>query len=609
MTRRRTRILGIVAAGALALTACAGQEGTDGDSPAPGTDAATDTESDGDTDATDDETDAEAPAASGGVITVAETNQFNSFNPSETNANMDINSKVVGMTRSDFIYLDNELNIVPDESFGTYEMVSEDPLQVKYTVNESSVWSDGNAVDKGDMLLAWAVQSGHFNGEPNEEGAPDPSFFAYAGSTEGLGLTDLPEFEDDRTMTLTYSEPYVDWEISYSLAMPPAHVVAERAGMTEEELVTLLESATPGEANEQLTALAEVWNTDFTVEQMPSGEDENLLVSSGPMIVSEFVPEQSITLVRNENYGGDLAAQVDEITVRFIGDAAAAISALRNGEVDVIAPQPSTDTIQQLEALDGVTVLQGDQLSYDHIDLRMDAGAFADENVRRAFLMTVPRQQIVDRLVVPVNPEAEVLNSQIYVISEGDLYEAAVAENGSEEYAEVDIEGARELLAGATPTVRILYNNENPNRVDAFSMIQASAQEAGFVVEDAGMGVGWGGELANPDNDASIFGWISSGVGSAGVPQLFSSTGGGNYNGYNNPEVDALATELMTELDPDAAEGIKRQIDTHLFADAYGLPLFQSSGLIAHNDNIGGIEYMPNQTGVWWNFWEWTVNS
>ena len=239
----------------------------------------------------------------------------------------------------------------------------------------------------------------------------------------------------------------------------------------------------------------------------------------------------------------------------------------------------------------------------------MNAGAFEDENVRRAFLKTIPRQQIVDRLVVPVNPEAQVLNSQLYVISEGGLYEDSVAENGSEEYAEVDIEGAKELLAGATPTVRILYNNENPNRVDAFAMIQASAQEAGFVVEDGGMGTGWGGELANPDYDASIFGWISSGVGSAGVPQLFSSTGGGNYNGYNNPEVDALITELMTELDADAAEAIKRQIDAHLFADAYGLPLFQSSGLIAHNDTIGGIEYMPNQTGVWWNFWEWTVNS
>ena len=34
-------------------------------------------------------------------------------------------------------------------------------------------------------------------------------------------------------MTLTYSEPYVDREIAYSLAGMPAHVVAEKAGIDE----------------------------------------------------------------------------------------------------------------------------------------------------------------------------------------------------------------------------------------------------------------------------------------------------------------------------------------------------------------------------------------
>lgn len=596
MTRRRTRILSIAAVGALALTACAGQD----------TDTGTDTSTDG-TDSTTD-----APERTGGTVRVAETNAFTSFNPNESDANMDINSKVVGTTRSDFIYLDNDLNIVQDPSFGTYEKVSDDPLVVKYTVNESSVWSDGNAIDKGDLLLAWAVQSGHYNGPANADGSPEPAFFSFAGSTEGLSLTDMPEFDDERTMTVTYEKPYVDWEIAFSMAMPPAHVVADRAGMTEEELVTLLESATPGEANEQLTAVADAWNTAFVVNQMPSGEDADLLLSSGPMIVTDFVPEQSITLGLNESYGGDLDPQVDEITVRFIGDSAAQIAALRNGEVDIIAPQPSVDTVQEVKAIDGVTVLEGSQLSYDHLDLRHNApdSPFADADVRKAFLMTIPREAILDRLIRTMTPDAEVVNSQIYLPTEGDLYTQSVEVNGSDAYAEVDIEGAKELLAGATPEVRILYNNGNPNRVDTFAMIQESAAQAGFNVVDGGAGpTEWGGLLASVDYDASIFGWISSGVGSAGVPQIFSTSGGGNYNGYTNAEVDTLATELMVTTDDDAAQDIKRQIDTHLFSDAYGLPIFQGPGLLVHSDVIGGVEYMSNQTGVWWNFWEWSVNE
>src|SRR5690606_12476804 len=186
MTRRRTRILGIVAAGALALTACASQDPDTPDDPG----------TDGTTEGTDE------TAASGGTVRVAETNAFTSFNPSVGANNLDINSKVLGTMRSDFIYLDNDLNIVQDESFGTYEVLSEEPLQVQYTINDDVVWSDGNAIDKGDMLLAWAAQSGYF-----DDG--ETILFQWAGSTEGLALTSMPEFDGERTMTLNYDEPYV----------------------------------------------------------------------------------------------------------------------------------------------------------------------------------------------------------------------------------------------------------------------------------------------------------------------------------------------------------------------------------------------------------------
>ena len=77
----------------------------------------------------------------------------------------------------------------------------------------------------------------------------------------------------------------------------------------------------------------------------------------------------------------------------------------------------------------------------------------------------------------------------------------------------------------------------------------------------------------------------------------------------SNEEVDALATQLMVTTDADEAEGIKRQIDALLWGDAYGATFFQSPGLVVHSEDVQGVEYMPNQTGVWWNFWEWSLNS
>lgn len=553
---------------------------------------------------TDDDSGDNGGEATGGTVRVAETNIFFSFNPDHADNNMDINSKIVGATRSDFQYINPDLELVKDESFGTFEKTSDDPLTVEYTINEDMAWSDGNKLDKADMLLQWAIWSGHFDGE-GEEG---PNFFAYAGDTSGLGLTDLPEFDGEQNMTLTYSEPYVDWEIAFGMGTAqPAHVIAERAGLeSEEALVELLETAKPGQANPQLQKVADVWNNDFNHKTLP--DDESLYLSSGPMIVSDMVEDQSLTLVRNEAYEGENKAGVDEITVRFIGDASAQVTALRNGEVDIIAPQVTTDTTEQIAAIDGVEMLEGSQLAYDHVDLSFRTDVFQDENVRKAFLKTIPRQDIVDKLIKPMYEDAEVVNSQLYLPSEGDNYTASVDENGSSEYAEVDIEGAKELLDGATPRVRILYNNENPVRVDAFQLIQESAEQAGFQIVDAG-NKDWGNMLTGDQYDASLFGWVSSGVGNAGIPQLFDSQGGGNYSGYASDTVDELNADLMTEVDADAAEEIKRKIDAELWADAFGAPLFQSPGVLAFSDAVSGMEYMPNQTGVWWNFWEWGIES
>ncbi|GAB97658.1 putative ABC transporter substrate-binding protein [Kineosphaera limosa NBRC 100340] len=573
-------------AAALALSACASQSGDPGAGDGTG-----------------------SPAASGGAIRVAETNAFTSFNTSHANTNLDINSKIVGLTRSGFTYIDPELNLVHDDSFGTMEKISDSPLTVKYTIKDGVNWSDGNPVDKGDMLLQWAILSGHFDA-PGEDAKP--KFFQYAGSTDGLNLTAKPTFENDRTMTLVYSEPYVDWEIAFDMnlgtAAQPAHVVAKRAGLADEAaLVSLLESATPAQANEQLAAVAKVWGEDFTTKTLPS--DPEMYLSNGPMIVSQMEQDQSVTLKRNEAYTGNRAAKVDEITVRFIGDAAAQIAALRNGEVDVIAPQATTDTVEQVKGLQGVNVLEGSQLAYDHVDLSFDSDVFKDANVRKAFMMTIPRQQIVDRLIKPMYPQAEVVNSQLYLPSEGEAYTKAVEANGSAPYHDVNIEEAKKLLAGKTPTVRILYNNGNPIRVDAYSMIAQSASQAGFRVQDMGS-ADWSQKLGDGTYDASLFGWVNPGVGNAGIPQLYSSTGGGNYGKYRSAEVDALAKSLLTEIDPAKVDDIKRQIDKHLWDDGFGATLFQSPGIVGVSDQVGGLDvYMPNQTGVWWNFWEWTVKS
>ncbi|WP_326948107.1 ABC transporter family substrate-binding protein [Arthrobacter sp. RIT-PI-e] len=584
----------MAAAAALALSACAANTGT--------------------------ETPSETPEgeASGGSIRVVEVNAFSSFNSNSSTGNVDINGKIAYATHSGFVYLNNDLEIVENEDFGTMEVLSEDPLSVRYTVNEGVNWSDGEPVDGGDLLLTWAYSSGFFDDSNNEEGdaATGTTYFDYAGDTSGLGLTERPEIgEDGRSITLNYSEPYADYQIAFGLLSDggiatPAHVLAEKAGIGDEDaLIEAIQSAPEGDLENpterpDIQALADFWNTGFDTKSLPS--DQSLYLSNGPFIASAVTPEQSMTLVRNEDYTWGPTPQADEVIVRYIGEAPGQIQALQNGEVDIIAPQASADTVEQLEGLEGITVQRGNQLSYDHLDLNY-SGVFEDENVREAFMKVIPREQLVDTIIRKLNPEAEPLDSQLF-LQDAAAYEESASNNGSDAYAEVDIEGARELLDGATPEVRIMYNRDNPNRLNSYTLIAESAREAGFNVVDGGLGASdWGAALGGGTYDAAIYGWIQTGAGVSGVPQIFKTGSGSNFNGFSSPEADELMDELIVTTDPDEQNALQVQIDKLIWDSKYGLPLFQVPGIEAYSDAVTGIEYMPNQTGVWWNVWDWEV--
>ena len=212
---------------------------------------------------------------------------------------------------------------------------------------------------------------------------------------------------------------------------------------------------------------------------------------------------------------------------------------------------------------------------------------------------------LVDKIVKKLDPEAKPLDSQLFVPDQA-LYTESVKDNGSSAYQDVDIEGAKKLLNGATPEVRIMYNKDNPNRADMFALISESAAKAGFKIVDGGLGKSdWGKALGDGSYDATIFGWINSGVGVSGVPQIFKSGNDSNFNQFSDPEADKLMEELIVTTDKGKQDALIKQIDQKIWASAYGLPLFQAVGVDAYSDRITGVKYMPNQTGVWWNFWEW----
>ncbi|GAA2172207.1 ABC transporter family substrate-binding protein [Agrococcus versicolor] len=564
----------------------------------------------------------------GSSITVAWNQPFFSANGSTSFGNATANNNINYMTYGGFNFYDATPELQQDESFGSYELVSEDPLQVQYTVAEGVQWSDGVAVDSADMLLNWAALSGFYNtedfdpaefqdpetGEFTTQFPEDTVFFdSGASPTEGLGLVqEVPEInEDGRGVQLNYSSFYVDWELAFQAGLP-AHVIGQQALGIEDpqEAKDAVVAAIQDGDTADLAAIADFWNTGFNFTEMP--DDESILVASGPYQITDFVLNDYITLSANENYVGDHQPQVEQVTVRFITDPLAAVQALQNGDVDVIAPQATADVRQQLDSLDGVTVQYGDDATYEHVDLQFDQsrnpGVFSSLEARQSFLYTIPRQEIVDTLIVPLNPEATIRDSAVFLPgAEG--YDESVANSGVDAYAEVDIDQAialREQAGLAEGTeVCLLFASTNPRRVQEFQLMQQSAALAGWNLTDCSSPE-WGGLLGTPGAyDASLFGWQSTSLGVASSGPNFSTDGINNMSFYSNPEMDDVVAQLNGEADPAEQIRLQQEIDRILIEDAFGLTIFQFPAVSAWSDRITGLDPAPLAPTIFWNIWDW----
>ncbi|MFZ2963785.1 MAG: ABC transporter family substrate-binding protein [Rhodoglobus sp.] len=569
----------------------------------------------------------------GSVVAVGVEGGFTSYNAGTSYGSTPTNVDIAYATNTGFNYYDDELNLVRDESFGSYEKLADEPLTVRYTVADGVTWSDGTAVDAADLLLEWVAASGAYNatdfdpadfkdpetGAFTEEFPDDVVYFDSGANPDrptGIGLVSrLPEISDDRkSITLVYDAPYVDWELAFygttSTGLPAHVAVGHALGIEDpQDAKDALVSAVVDRDEKDLASISAFWNTGFIVTDMP--EDPSLVVGSGPYIITDLVAGQYVELTANELYTGARQPHFGQVLVRFVDDPLAAVQALMVGAVQVITPQANPAVLDALRQLDS-TVVSGYEATFEHLDLQFEAsksGHFGDPRVREAFLKTIPRQQIVDDLVVPLWPDAATRDSLLFTPgAEG--YAEAVAANGSDRYAHVDIEGAKALLAEAgvaSPEACILYGSTNPRRANEFALIQASAGLAGFRVTDCSA-PDWRSVLGTSGAyDAALFGWQSANLGVTGNSVAFRSDGINNYNHYSNPEVDDLLQELDRTFDAEEQLAVLQHVDALLFADFGAMPLFQFPVVAAFDqDAVDGISPSTLQPTVFWNVWEWS---
>lgn len=608
-TTRRSKI----AALALGITLVAGACSSDDDgsaSSSPGTEGTTAPSTEETTPATDtveSTPTSEGGGEAGGTVTYAAEQEYTSYNNATGDQVLFANTVVLNLVQPGPFISNPDLTLTVDENMmDSVELTSEDPQVVTYVVKSGAVWDDGEPIDCDDFYLAWIAQNGAAGNQIDDTGAevldeagePIPMFNA-AGTTGYEDINAVECSDDGLTITTTYDTKFADYKSLFG-GLIPAHVVEAQAGV--EDLTTATEPA-------DLQALATVWNEGFTADKFDPAVDLSGLAYK----MESFTPGETLILVRNENYYGP-AGNPDEIIIRQVPSADDQPAALGNGDVQVIAPQPNPDLLAQLQGLDGVTTEVDQGVTFEHIDFNQANPILADLAIRQAIAKCINRQEIVDTLVAPLNPDATVLNNRIYIPTSPDY-----ADN-SGDFASQDIAGAKALVEGAGWTLgadgiyekdgqrlslRLGRRDPNPRRQSTNELMAAQCKEAGIELTDDPSEDFNAVRLPASDYDIALFAWVATASLSSNT-SIYVAGGGQNWNSYANPEVQNLFDQANVEFDAAKRADLMNQIDQILWDDMVTVPLFQFQELIAYSDAIGNVVY-NGPLGVTWNGQEWTI--
>ena len=275
-------------------------------------------------------------------------------------------------------------------------------------------------------------------------------------------------------------------------------------------------------------------------------------------------------------------------------------SDVANAVIVVVEVHPEAGAI-------GIVVEGGSQFVWEHFDFNFNT-VFADRNIREAFALCLPRQQMVSNLILPLDPSATILNNRY-----NQQFEDGYVDASGGAYDEVDLEAAQALLdaSGVAQPIDVRLgwfdNGGNARRTDQVALTIASCNQIGFNIIDNGSDTFFDVELAASDWDIAMFAWAGSPL-KTGSSEIYRTAGGINFGGYGNPDVDALLDAINGELDAATQVDLSNQVDAILWEDLVTIPVFSFPGVMAYSDNASNVVFNPSQNGLTWNSSAWQLS-
>ena len=323
------------------------------------------------------------------------------------------------------------------------------------------------------------------------------------------------------------------------------------------------------------------------MEKVGADGFEDAPIGTGPYMVEKYERNAFVRLKANENYWGG-APEFKTVTIKFVTDAAARVAEVESGNAHVTLEVPYEE-FDRLKAgkLEGVAKPISDigMIFFNDIDVMLDP------NVRKAAVMAVDKQAIVDRLLSGYGVPIDTLQTPDYM-----AYDPSIK-------TPYDPEGAKALLAKSG------YSTDNPVKFTIqttrgfkpkdYEMIQAIVglwRRVGIEAEIEVYEIAKHFELRAADKlaPAAFYNWGNS-IGDPSTSTGHSMFGPSPHSVWDGQDLIDMMIPLWGE--PDEAKRIAgwKKVDAYIAEEALVLPLLQYVQPILH---APGVKVVPSASGV-----------
>lgn len=349
-----------------------------------------------------------------------------------------------------------------------------------------------------------------------------------------------------------------------------------------------------------MTSLADPFATIVdaaAAEEMGDKFKENPVLT-GPFKLKEYMRDERVVVVRNEDYWGK-KAELKEVVFKHIPDANTRIMALQSGEIQVADKIPA-EQVELLEKNKELKVLSESSVRVHMLVFNLERPGLDDINVRKAINMAINRDDLAQKVMsgtgIPaVGPFPPVLpfgGSEL----KGYHYDPAGAKKLLDEAGwKTGSDGIRQK-GGKKLEYTFLSYKSRPELPVIMEAIQSQLLDIGIKIEINNV-ENISEAMKGGDFDAAIYSFSTA---PTGDPQymletVFLTGGDNNFGHYSSEKLDALGRKLQSTFDTEERKTIAKEAQQILIDDAAFAFLVYPKIITAVHKDVEGVVITPTE--------------